>query len=88
MPTTTLKKAAADLGVSLTDTVSYKKRGKKAIIEIDLALPQTQNGKKRKKDVFDTILSMSEELGIKDWALNHDHYLYGTPKRSQRKRNA
>lgn len=88
MPTTTLKKAAKDLGVSLNATVRYKKQGMKAVIEIDLKLPHAKNGKKREQDVFDTIIAMSEDVGIKDWAINHDHYLYGTAKRKTRKRHA
>lgn len=88
MPTTTLKKAAKELGVSMNATVSYSKRGEKAVIEIDLKLPHAQNGKKRKNDVFDTILAMSEDVGIKDWAVNHDHYLYGAAKRRARRRHA
>ncbi len=88
MPTTTLKKAAHDLGVSLNAPVVYRKRGNKAVIEIDLNLPQTKNGKKTKSDVFDAILAMSEHVGIKDWALNHDYYLYGSPKRKTRKQYA
>ena len=31
--------------------------------------------------VFGFILSQSQHLGISDWAENHDHYLYGVPKR-------
>ncbi|MEK7728222.1 MAG: hypothetical protein AAB354_07380 [candidate division KSB1 bacterium] len=88
MPATTLKKAAKELGVSLNDAVVYKKRGKKAIIEIELNLSHTKNGKKKMPDVFDNILAMAENVGIKDWALNHDFYLYGAPQRNGAKRDA
>ena len=35
---------------------------------------------KRKKpyNVFDEIADTAIDVGIKDWARNHDHYLYGT----------
>ena len=42
---------------------------------------QRRKKKQKQPDVFDLILSLSEALGIEDWALNHDHYLYGPSKR-------
>ncbi len=30
---------------------------------------------------FDRILALAQDLGIPDLAEQHDHYLYGTPKR-------
>ena len=31
--------------------------------------------------VFDMILNSAMDVGVKDWARNHDHYLYGIEKR-------
>lgn len=32
-------------------------------------------------NVFDVISDSAMDVGIKDWARNHDHYLYGIEKR-------
>ena len=32
-------------------------------------------------DAFARILAVAEDLGIEDLSEQHDHYLYGTPKR-------
>lgn len=82
MQTATLRAATEQLGISLEDIVQYHKKGKKAIIEIDLKHPHAESEKKSEADVFDNIVAMSEDIGIKDWSLNHDHYLYGVPKRN------
>ena len=37
--------------------------------------------KKKPYNVFDQIESAAVDTGIRDWARNHDHYLYGTEKR-------
>lgn len=37
--------------------------------------------KKKPYNVFDEIEDAATDVGIKDWARNHDHYLYGTDKR-------
>lgn len=37
--------------------------------------------KKKAYNVFDAIEASSIETDIKDWARNHDHYLYGIDKR-------
>lgn len=37
--------------------------------------------KKKAYNVFDAIESSAIETDIKDWARNHDHYLYGIDKR-------
>ncbi len=37
--------------------------------------------KKKSYSVFDKIAESSADVGIEDWARNHDHYLYGTDKR-------
>ena len=83
MQTATLRKATEDLGISLDDIVFYRTLGNKAIIEFDLKLPSAKAADNSEPDVFDKILAMSEDVGIKDWAQNHDHYLYGTPKRQE-----
>ncbi len=55
---------------------TYHKKGRKCIIEVDF----DKLRRKEKEDAFQSILSISEDIGIKDWSVNHDHYLYGTPK--------
>jgi hypothetical protein len=35
----------------------------------------------RKPGVLDDILDLAIDFGIPDFAEQHDHYLYGTPKR-------
>jgi hypothetical protein len=37
--------------------------------------------KKKPYSVFDKIEESAMDVGIEDWARNHDHYLYGTDKR-------
>jgi len=81
MQSATLKKVTEDLGISLEDSVFYHILGNKAFIEIDLKLPASGAADNSEPDVFDKILAMSEDIRIKDWALNHNHYLYGTSKR-------
>jgi hypothetical protein len=88
MQTATLKRVTEKLGISPEDLVFYRTLGNKAFIEIDLKLPALGTADNSEPDVFDNILAMSEELGIKDWALNHDHYLYGAPKRKDEKPDA
>ena len=76
MATATLKKATLELGLSPDDMVTYHKKGSKCIIEADCG----KRHRNEKEDAFQSILSISEDIGIKDWSVNHDHYLYGTPK--------
>lgn len=38
-------------------------------------------GAKPLYNVFTAISLAATDVGIKDWARNHDHYLYGTKKR-------
>ncbi len=83
MPTATLKKVTEELGVSLDDIVHYDKHGNKALIEVDLKNHKKDKGKDADVDVFAKIMAMAENVGIKDWSINHDHYLYGTPKRTE-----
>lgn len=89
MPITTFKEVAKKLGISLDDLVYYHKQGDKCIIEVDLnSTRHTGQLEKNEVDVFGNILAMAEDVGIKDWSLNHDHYLYGTPKRKNKKSKA
>ena len=37
--------------------------------------------KEKPYSVFDTIAESATDVGIEDWARNHDHYLYGSDKR-------
>ena len=76
MATATLKKATLELGLSPDDMATYHKKGRKCIIEVDF----DKLRRKEKEDAFQSILSISEDIGIKDWSGNHDHYLYGTQK--------
>lgn len=41
----------------------------------------TTRGKKKLYNVFDEISNAAEDIGIRDWARNHDHYLYGVERR-------
>lgn len=83
MQTFTLQEITRRLGISLNDLVRYRKQGDKGIIEIDLNAKKRNEGSKEPIDLFANIYSMSEDVGIDDWALNHDHYLYGNPKRNE-----
>lgn len=46
-------------------------------IKIDIKKVQ----EKKPYNVFDVISDSAMDVGIKDWARNHDHYLYGIEKR-------
>lgn len=48
-----------------------------------LKIKKTTKGFQKKKpyNVFDKIADTATDIGIKDWARNHDHYLYGMDKR-------
>lgn len=35
------------------------------------------------RDPFDTLGDEAADTGVTDMATEHDHYIYGTPKRSQ-----
>lgn len=37
--------------------------------------------KEKTFSVFDEIAESATDVGVEDWARNHDHYLYGTEKR-------
>lgn len=79
-----IKDVAKKFGISPDDFVTCYADGNKAVIEIDL---KTKSSQAEEIDVFTRILSMAEEVVIRDWSLNHDHYLYGTPKRSDKERD-
>jgi hypothetical protein len=44
-------------------------------------LPADLNGRDEVPEVFRRILERTRDLGVGDLAEQHDHYLYGTPKR-------
>jgi hypothetical protein len=46
-------------------------------IKIDIKKVQ----ERKPYNVFDVISDSAMDVGIKDWARNHDHYLYGIEKR-------
>lgn len=50
---------------------------KKLKIKIDIKKVQ----ERKPYNVFDVISDSAMDVGIKDWARNHDHYLYGIEKR-------
>ena len=79
----TLKDVTKKLGISLDEVVTYHKKGDKAVIEVNLKANGAQKPTKEKNQVLSNLLGMAEDVGIDDWSLNHDHYLYGTPKRKQ-----
>lgn len=82
MPTATLKEITKKIGIAPDDIVKYREKGDKGIIEFDLKIIRHKKQKRvDDQDVFENILVISENVGIKDWSLNHDHYLYGIPKR-------
>ena len=86
MTTATLKEITKKLGVAQDDLVNFYEEGDNGIIKVDLKKNRDKNKvEKEAPDVFDNILSISQDVGIKDWSLNHDHYLYGTPKRDKEK---
>lgn len=53
----------------------------KIIVEIEMVKTEEQPDSDR--GVFGFILSHGQHLGLSDWAENHDHYLYGVPKRDE-----
>jgi len=78
MATATLKETTQKFGLRMTDIVKYQKKGKKILIEVEL------DEEKKAETVFDFVVANSVEVGISDWSENHDHYLYGTPKRKKK----
>ena len=83
MQTFTFQEITKRLGISPSDLVRYRRQGNKGIIEFELRSKDPDEGAKEPSDLLGNIYSMSENMGIDDWALNHDHYLYGTPKRNE-----
>lgn len=82
MAVATLKEITEKIGIKPDDMVSYHEEKGKGIIEIDFKkVHRTKNEKDDDVNVFENIIKMAENLGIEDLAENHDHYLYGTPKR-------
>lgn len=82
MTTATLKEITEKIGIKSDDIVTYHEKKGKGIIEVDFKKVHKANSETTEDiDVFENILNMSEHLGIDDLAENHDHYLYGIPKR-------
>ncbi|MBI3753591.1 MAG: hypothetical protein HY266_06045 [Deltaproteobacteria bacterium] len=51
-------------------------------VEDFIKVVMVKKGKKTEtSNVFDIILNSATDVGITDWARNHDHYLYGIEKR-------
>lgn len=51
-------------------------------VEDFIKVVMVKKGKKMEtSNVFDIILNSATDVGITDWARNHDHYLYGIEKR-------
>jgi len=49
---------------------------------VRVAVVETQDGEAESgSGPFDRILALAQDLGVPDLAEQHDHYLYGTPKR-------
>ncbi|MBI4690324.1 MAG: hypothetical protein HY754_08680 [Nitrospirae bacterium] len=48
-------------------------------LKIKKDIKKTQG--KKSHNIFNVILDSAMDMGIKDLARNHDHYLYGTEKR-------
>ena len=83
MTIATLKEITEKIGIKPEDMVTYHEKKGKGTIEIDFRKAHKVKISKKEDDidVFENILNMSEHLGIHDLTENHDHYLYGTPKR-------
>ena len=82
MTTATLKEITEKIGIKPEDIVTYHEKKGKGIIEVDFKKIHRQNTQKMEAtDVFANIIANSQSVGINDLAKNHDHYLYGTPKR-------
>lgn len=63
------------------ENLSYEK-----LLEIERLIKAVKAGKftqsdKKEFNVFNLIAESAEDVNIKDWARNHDHYLYGVKKR-------
>lgn len=62
-------------------SVSALRELKGSIKTLKIKKPTKEIHKRKPFSVFDKIAKSAEDLGIEDWARNHDHYLYGTDKR-------
>ena len=51
--------------------------------ELQVAQEESTETQKTPNPVFEYLLSVAENMGIPDLSAEHDHYLYGTPKRSK-----
>ncbi len=53
--------------------------GERVKITVEVAVKS-----KPEKDPAETIADMAIDMGVSDFALNIDHYLYGLPKQSEK----
>jgi bifunctional DNA-binding transcriptional regulator/antitoxin component of YhaV-PrlF toxin-antitoxin module len=83
MTTATLKEITEKVGIKPDDVVTYHEEKGKGIIEVDFSVLKKQSTVVEEDERLGKILGISEELGIKDWAENHDHYIYGSPKKNE-----
>jgi hypothetical protein len=70
--------------VIFTGDVPPLKDGDPVVVVTEGTQP-TVNGPADPADPFDTIGDDAVDTGITDMSVEHDHYIYGTPKRNQRK---
>ncbi len=52
---------------------------RRSCVTIEETAPEGETA--RERGVLDDILDLAQNFGIPDLAEQHDHYLYGTPKR-------
>lgn len=48
-----------------------------------LLITVLSNEQKKEKTLFDKLEQIGTIEGPEDWSVNHDHYLYGTPKKGE-----
>jgi hypothetical protein len=70
--------------IIFTGDVPPLKDGDPVVVVTEETRPAA-NGAAVHVDPFDTIGDDAVDTGITDMSVEHDHYIYGTPKRNQRK---
>jgi hypothetical protein len=48
---------------------------------LEIIVKKKPSGRKRSRDGWDSLGNNAIDLGVSDLAEQHDHYLYGSPKR-------
>ena len=51
---------------------------------LEVIVRKKQSGKRRTQDPWDSLGDNAIDLGVSDLAEQHDHYLYGVPKRHRK----